>query len=180
VKIRTEHCETYLHQRTLIVGESNSGKTTRTVQLLEMFIQAGYESEIAILDLAPAKIQGVGGKMRIKAHWGILYLSAPIIAPRLQGRNEQHIQQLAQANARVIERLFQKLFGKKRKILFVNDATLYLQAGIFERFEKVLNFVDTAIMNAYEGERFRDSALTRREKKQTQDLKKRCDHIIRL
>jgi len=180
MKIKTGHCETYLHQRTLIVGETGSGKTTRTDQLLEMFIHAGYASEIAILDLAPDKIQGVGGKMRTKPLMEVLYLSTQIAAPRLQGKNDEHIWQLAQANARAIERLFEQLLDEKRKILFVNDATLYLQAGAFENFEKVLNSFHTAIINAYEGERFADSALTWREKQLTQVLMQQCDRVIRL
>jgi len=178
MQIKTENCETFLHQRTLIVGETGSGKTTRTVQLLEIFIRAGYTSEITILDLAPDEIRGVGGKMRIKSFAEFLYLSTQIAAPRLQGKNDRHIWQLAQANAHAIERLFQQQIEAKRKILFVNDATLYLQAGEFENFEKALNSVDTAIINAYEGDHFVDSALTRREKRLTQDLKKRCNLII--
>ncbi len=180
MEIKTEHCETYLHQRTLIVGESNSGKTTLTDQLLDMFIHAGYASEIAILDLAPDKLMGVGGKMRTKPPREALYLSTLIAAPRLQGKNNRHVWQLAQTNARATERQFKQLIEAKRKILFVNDATLYLQAGAFEHFEKVLNSFHTAIINAYEGDRFGDSALTRREKKLTRSLKQRCDLIIRL
>ncbi len=180
MKIKTkEHCATYLHQRTLIVGETNSGKTTRTVQLLEMFINAGYAPEIAVLDLAPDKIQDVGGKMRMNPIWEVLYLSTQISAPRLQGKNDQHVWQLAQANAWAIERLFDQLIEKEKKILFVNDATLYLQAGSFEHFSSVLNTADTAIMNAYQGDRFGDSTLTRREKKLTQNLIQRCDLIRR-
>ncbi len=180
MKQKTEYCENYLNQRTLIVGESNSGKTTRTDQLLEMFINAGYASEIAILDLAPDKIQGAGGKMRTKPPKEVLYLSTQIAAPRLQGKNDHHIWQLAHNNARATERLFKQLIEKKRKILFVNDATLYLQAGTFEHFEKVLNSFNTAIINAYQGDRFGDSALTRREKKLTRNLIQRCDLIIQL
>ena len=179
MKITSRHCATYLHQHTLIIGETGSGKTTRTVQLLEMFIKAGYASEIAILDLAPDEIMGVGGKMPIKPHIETLYLSTQIAAPRLQGENDEHTWLLAQTNARAIERQFKQLAEAKRKILFVNDATLYLQAGIFENFEKVLGQVDTAIINAYKGERFGDSALTRREKKLTQNLIQRCDLILR-
>jgi len=118
--------------------------------------------------------------MRIKSLMEALYLSTQIAAPRLQGENDEHIWQLAQANARAIERQFEQLYDAKKKILFVNDATLYLQAGTFELFEKVLNSFHTAIINAYQGERFADSALTRREKKLTQNLIQRCDLILRL
>ncbi len=76
-----------------------------------------------------------------------------------------------------IERQFKQLIEAKRKILFVNDATLYLQAGTLEHFKKVLN---AAIINAYEGERFGDSELTRREKQLTRELMQHCNRVIRL
>jgi len=117
--------------------------------------------------------------MRINSLTEVLYLSTQIAAPRLQGKNDHHVWQLAQANVRAIECLFKRLIEAKRKILFVNDATLYLQAGTFEHFERVLNSFHTVIINAYEGDRFGDSELTRREKKLTRSLKQRSDLIIR-
>ncbi len=170
----------YLYQRTLFLGDINSGKTFRTVQLLEMFIHAGYGPEIAVFDLAPDLVDGVGGKMKIEPHEKILYLTTTIAAPRLQGQNEEHTWRLAQANAQAIERLFDQFMARHRKIVFFNDATLYLQAGSLERLALVLNAADTAIMNAYHGDYFADSVLTRREKKLTHTLQQHCDRIIRL
>ncbi len=170
----------YIYKRTLFLGDINSGKTYRTMQLLQMFINAGYGPEIAVFDLAPDLVDGVGGKMKIKSHEKLLYLTTSIAAPRLQGQNEEHTWRLAQANAQAIERLFDQFKAQNRKIVFINDATLYLQAGSLERLAVVLNAADTVIMNAYWGDYFADSVLTRREKQLTHTLQQRFDRIIRL
>ena len=73
-----------------------------------------------------------------------------------------------------------KFSRQKREILFVNDATLYFQAGDFEHFLKILDSASTHIINAYYGHTFSDSELTRREKKFTEGLMKLCDQIIEM
>ena len=88
--------------------------------------------------------------------------------------------ELAEDNSAAIEKLFKKLLRQKRAILFVNDATLYLQAGRFQRFVEVLDTASTQIINAYYGRSFADSDLTRREKNRTEDLMKACDKIIKM
>ena len=170
--------EEYIDRRTLIVGDANSGKTGRTQKILQGFLRAGYGKNIAILDLAPDSVGGVGGKMEPPLDEPVVYLTTSISAPRLTGRNENHIRQLAENNSTAIEKLFVKLFQKKKGILFVNDATLYLQAGHFQRFVEILGTASTQIINAYYGSTFNDSELTRREKNRTEDLMKICDNII--
>lgn len=170
--------EEYIDRRTLIVGDANSGKTGRTQKILQGFLRAGYGKNIAILDLAPDSVSGVGGKMEPPLDEPVVYLTTSISAPRLTGRNENHIRQLAENNSTAIEKLFVKLYQKKKGILFVNDATLYLQAGHFQRFVEILDTASTQIINAYYGSTFTDSELTRREKNRTEDLMKICDNII--
>jgi len=71
--------------------------------------------------------------------------------------------------------LFMKFQQQKREILFVNDATLYLQAGSMECFLDMLDAASTQIINAYYGNIFADSALTRREKQLTERLMKKAE-----
>jgi len=170
--------EEYIDRRTLIVGDVNSGKTRRTQKILQGFLRAGYGKNIAILDLAPDSVGGVGGKMEPPLDEPVVYLTTAISAPRLSGRDENHIRQLAENNSTAIEKLFVKLYQKKKSILFVNDATLYLQAGHFQRFVEILDTASTQIINAYYGSTFADSELTRRERNRTEDLMKICDNII--
>ena len=169
----------YMNRRTIIVGDVNSGKTSRTLKILNLFLKAGHAGKTAILDLAPGSIQGIGGKM-VPPDEPLLYLTTSILAPRLTGKDEYHTQSLAEENAFAIEKLFTKIYRQKRDILFINDVTLYFQAGDFERFIKVLDTASTHIINAYYGHTFSDSELTRREKNLTEALMKRCDQIIEM
>ncbi len=170
----------YLNKRTLIVGDVNSGKTAQTFEILQMFLKKGYAKKIAILDMGTNPIRGIGGKMLPPPDVPIFYLTSFISAPRLMGKDSNHIRKLAEENARSIERLFETFQQKHREIIFVNDATLYLQAGHLERFLEILNTASTQIINAYYGDAFSDSELTRREKKLTEALMKTCYHIIKL
>jgi hypothetical protein len=170
----------YMNRRTLIVGDVNSGKTSHTLNILKLFLKAGHAGKIAIFDLAPENIQGIGGKMELPQNDSLLYLTTSILAPRLTGKDEHHILKLAEKNATAIEKLFAKFSRQKREILFVNDATLYFQAGDFEHFLKIFDIASTHIINAYYGHTFSDSELTRREKKFTEGLMKLCDQIIEM
>ena len=168
----------YIGRRTIIVGDVNSGKTLKTLSILNVFLKKGYAEKIGIIDLAPDVIRGIGGKMVPPTKAPLLYLTTSIFAPRLMGKNERHTLQLAEKNARAIEKLFKKFQKQKKEILFVNDATLYLQAGDFQRFTKILDTTSTQIINAYFGDTFPDSKLTRREKNLTEDLMAMCDRVI--
>jgi len=173
-----DNIDQYLNKMTLIVGDTNSGKTVRTERILKLFLVKGFAGEIAILDLAPDPIRGIGGKMQPPPDHLLFYLTAHIYAPRLMGADENHTEELARTNAEKIEQLFSKFEHLKKKILFVNDASLYLQAGDPDRFMTMLRAASTQIINAYCGKTFADSHLTRRERKRIEDLMKQCDRII--
>jgi len=75
---------------------------------------------------------------------------------------------------------FSSFAQEKRNILVINDATLYLHAGVLSRFLMLLDTAATQVINAYWGETFQDSALTQREKRLTLKLKATCDEIVYL
>ena len=170
----------YLKRQTLIVGDVNSGKTTRTTTILEQFLHAGYGEQIAVLDLSPDPVRGIGGKLPLDSGTPVLYLTTQITAPRLMGRDAEHTLELAVENARKIEGLFAQLAEQKRDILFVNDATLYLQAGNFDLFLEMLAKSSTRIINAYYGNTFADSELTQRERKLSDTLMEASDQVIHM
>ena len=170
----------YVNRRTLILGDVNSGKTARTRKILSSFSAAGHTKDMAVLDLAPDSIEGVGGKMNVSADIGLLYLTAPITAPRLMGKDESHIQLLARENARLIEGLFNQLQKNRKKILFVNDVTLYLHAGDFAELIGLLETADTCVINAYHGKTFKPSAVTFRERQLIKKLIDACDRRVYL
>lgn len=173
-----ENIQVYLNKRTLILGDVKSGKTARTLEILRGFIQAGYADRIAVIDMAPDPVRSIGGKMTPPADAPILYLTTTIAAPRLTGADRAHTLRLADQNARAIEALFSSLQQQPKEILFVNDASLYLQAGDLNTFLATLKTASTQIINAYYGSTFPDSALTRREKHLTEALMKTCNIMI--
>ena len=168
----------YTGKRTLIIGDVNTGKTARSARILKLFINKGYAKKIAILDLGTDPVQGIGGKIQPPPGEPLLYLTGIISPPRLMGKNTNHTLHLANENAKTIEKMFVKLRQEKREVLFVNDATLYLQAGRLNRFIEILDTASTQVINAYYGNAFIDSELTRREKQLTEDLMKLCDTVI--
>jgi len=177
---KAEAIRPYLNRRTLILGEVKAGKTARTLEILHAFIRAGYADRIAVIDMAPEMIGGVGGKLSLPADMPVLYLTTAIAAPRLTGVDEADIHRLARQNALAVETLFAELRRQPKEILFVNDASLYLQAGDPDMFLSILATASTQIVNTYFGGTFKDSALTRREKRLTEALMKTCDRIIAL
>ena len=68
----------YMNQRTIIIGDVNSGKTSHTLNILKVFLEAGQAENIAILDLAPGTIRGIGGKMELPSEAPLLYLTTSI------------------------------------------------------------------------------------------------------
>ncbi len=171
--------EPYLNRQTVVAGDVNSGKTTLTTLILEHFIKAGYGRQIAVLDLSPDPVRGIGGKLSLGSVTPVLYLTAHIIAPRLMGRDAAHTLCLASENARKIEALFEEFKKRRRDILFVNDATLYLQSGSLALFLETLSMSSTQIINAYYGNTFADSELTQRERRLTDALMAVSDKVIR-
>jgi hypothetical protein len=170
----------YMNRRTIIVGDVNSGKTSQTLNILKLFLKSGHAAKIAIFDLAPGNIRGIGGKMEPPPDEPLLYLTTSIFAPRLIGKDEDHTLKLAEKNATAIEKLFVEFYRQKKEIIFINDVTLYFHAGNFEHFIKIFETASTHIINAYYGNTFSDSELTRREKYLTEELMKLCDQIIEM
>lgn len=170
--------ESYHARKTLIVGDINSGKTARTLEILRRYLAAGWAPHITVMDLAPEAMGKVGGKMPIPESKGLRYLTGPIVPPRLTAGNATQALLLAQENARRIVSLFESFAAHPTDVLFVNDASLYLQAGDLTRLQSVMDIPETVILNAYLGDSFPDSALTRREKRRVLELMQYCDQVI--
>ena len=177
-----EHIDTadYDGRRTLIVGDVNTGKTRLTEAVLAAWADQGRSREIAVLDLAPETGRGIGGRLELPAVFQGLYLTTALAPPRLQADSEGAAEALATANAAAIAPLLDKIRRAARPILVVNDATLFLQAGDYDRLFAVLEACRTALINAYYGDSFPDYRLSRRERLLTERLMDACHEVIRL
>jgi hypothetical protein len=171
--------EGILEQRTLIIGDINSGKTRLTALMIETCCTTGLGSQITVLDLSPEPVQGIGGKLPLPPGLDILLLSCPIIAPRLTGIDAEDIQSMAEQNARHIEPLIGAALKARRSILAVNDATLYLQTGRLERILDLMAAHPTVIINAYHGHSLPPAPFTQREHDLVEELIQHCDRLIR-
>ena len=137
-----------------------------------------------VLDLAPdipptlaqaRGLAGAGGYLLSPPDSGVLDLRTHLHAPRLSSATEAEAEEKAAHNARAIEALFDRFPqpGSGRDVLFVNDVTLYLQAGCASTLIGKIGRADvtTLVVNGYWGQRLGDSALSRREREQTRRLR---------
>ncbi len=170
----------YLNLKTLIVGAVNSGKTRMTAAILNAMQAEGWGRRIAVLDLAPEPVQGIGGRLDPRGSEGVHWLVCPITPPRLSGRDQREMQLLAERNALAIEPLLDKVLALRRTILVVNDASIYLQAGSLRRFKTVAAAYPTVVMNAYHGDSFVDAPFTEVERRRVESLARWCDRVLRL
>ena len=173
-----------LGKKLLVMGDINAGKTTLCRQWLARLCAQGQGGRIVVLDLAPdippalaqaRGLAGAGGYLLPPPDSDVLDLRTHLHAPRLSSATEAEAEEKAAHNARAIEALFDQLPqpGSGRDVLFVNDVTLYLQAGFAADLLGNLGKADftTLVVNGYWGQRLGDSALSRREREQTRRLR---------
>ena len=173
-----------LGKKLLVMGDINAGKTTLCRQWLARLCAHGLGARIVVLDLAPdipptlaqaRGLAGAGGYLLPPPDSDVLDLRTHLHAPRLSSATEAEAEEKAAHNARAIEALFDRFPqpGSGRDVLFVNDVTLYLQAGCASTLIGKIGRADvtTLVVNGYWGQRLGDSALSRREREQTRRLR---------
>jgi hypothetical protein len=170
----------YLEKKTLILGDVNSGKTTLTREILDKFCRQGLGGRIAVMDLAPEipeevlwrrGLAGVGGRLEPPVGYGAATtLRTTIVAPRLTSSSEEEAMEKAERNRKVIDGLFRRFESMDRDILFINDVSLYLQAGGMDRITGLLERTGTAVVNGYFGETLGPGELSRREREAMKGL----------
>lgn len=144
-------------KRVVITGEVGAGKTRLLSKLIDEAALA-YDSKVAVLDLAP-EVQinpnttvGASVKTYCKHLNQVNYLRPKVIyAPRVQGRNKEEVLNLASKNASTIEPLLVSLTSTPPDILFIDDLTIYLQAGKIDLLTTLISKVRTFIATAYKG-----------------------------
>ncbi len=169
----------HLGLRALIAGEVHSGKTIYTLAILRG-LRGKNPSSTAVLDLAPEKTRGVGGKIPLMAaeKEETTYFSPLILPPRLMGKNEAEVCGLAEENRGRIEPFLAQIKKRKPAFLLVNDVTLYLQTGTADHLLSCIEEIPTVILNGYYGRYFGESPFSQRERSEMEALMSRCDRVI--
>ena len=179
----------FLGKRTLILGDVNTGKTTLTQRILEAMCGQGLGPHMVIIDMAPQiseaitrekSLPGIGGMLRPPAGDDVIYLREDLVPPRLSSRSEAEAQEKAVQNARKIEILFWKYHELQREILFMNDISLYLQAGRAVQLVRWMEKAGTVVANGYFGEKLGSGTLSRRERDEMESLQSFFDRVLRL
>ncbi len=166
------------NKRTIILGEVNRGKTFLLSLILKEILKLGMKS-IVVVDMAPSRYAGIGGKMRVK-DLPIRYYTTTIIPPRLTGKTMEEIRAFASENARKIEGLFERYLKNPSEILLINDVSIYLQAGDLDKLMEVVTVPSTLIMNGYYGKSLGGGTLGDRERENMDALIKKCDKVIKI
>lgn len=176
------HTEDCFGKKLLVMGDVNTGKTTLCRQWLVHLCQQGLGARTTLIDLAPnipealaleRGVVGAGGCMVPPQGSGVLDLRTHLDAPRLSSTSEAQAMAKAVRNAGAINTLFEQFSCSGRDILFINDVTLYLQAGSTVELLKHINMtgITTLIVNGYWGDRLGGGELTRREKTEMELLR---------
>uniref|UniRef100_A0A832A099 Uncharacterized protein n=1 Tax=Desulfacinum infernum TaxID=35837 RepID=A0A832A099_9BACT len=171
----------------LIVGEVNSGKTTYTARLLQAYLLR-FPEPVAVVDLAPRLPQrsahpafrpGIGGRLTIPESPRVHCFSTDVAAPRLQAESMEERLLLAEENARRIASLLVHVDASKFPAVFVNDVSLYLQAGSVKNLLEWLDGFSTRVVNGYYGVSLGTDAFSARERSGMEQLMRRCDRLVR-
>ncbi len=169
----------WIGRKLLILGDVNTGKTTLARGMLADLCRQGLGPQIAIADFAPhipealaraRGLAGIGGDLRPPANHNVLRVADRLDAPRLSSKSEAEAGEKARRNRVVIEAIFGRLAAEPRPILFLNDVTMYLQAGTAAALIAQVSGFPTVVANGYRGERLGGGELTLRESAQTAAL----------
>ncbi len=173
-----------LGKKTLIVGEAGTGKSHLLARILEKMVEVLDPKEITLIDMAPFRFSGIGGKLRdlTDSVGRVRYLTDDGIAPpRLLGRNAAEVLRLAERNASLIGPLLNEYLKRPTRVLLVNDVTVYLHAGDPSLLGRVMEAAETFVATCYEGRLLSDdrgSGITEIERKRLAELKGRVDNVL--
>jgi energy-coupling factor transporter ATP-binding protein EcfA2 len=175
-----------LGRKTLITGESGSGKTKLAARLLEELTLLIRPEKITVVDLAPRRVGRIGGKIPDYADVGskVRYLSPEIVyTPRLTGESCEQVLHLARLNRKNMEPLLNQFIQNPTEALIVNDITLYLHLGKLEKVLDCVRVARTFLATAYYGSKLANdfgAGISSREERQTDKLAAFMDLTVKI
>jgi hypothetical protein len=170
--VATANVRSIVGKRILITGEVNTGKTILTRVILDELCGLNLSPRIAIVDMAPEipeeialqrGLKGVGGKLLTEGLDNILYLAAALKPPRLSSKSAEEALAVAAGNRDKVNALFEAFGSSGRDILFINDVSMYVQAGRAEDLLAYTRSASTIVANGYYGAKLGTGPLSMRE-----------------
>ncbi|MCX8201693.1 MAG: hypothetical protein RMI43_06695 [Candidatus Caldarchaeum sp.] len=174
-----------LGKKTIIIGETGTGKTKLLAEILGKLCGLLGPSKITVIDLAPEKIRGTGGPLTLYIDTTPFHYLRPAVvyAPRLMACNAEDVIRYAKHNAEKSKELFEKYLQRPTELLAINDMTIYLHAGETDQLIKVVEKAATFLATAYYGEKLADdfgTGLSRLEKEKLEIILEKVDNVVRL
>jgi hypothetical protein len=175
-----------LGKKVLILGEVGSGKTKLAAKLLEELMTLVNPEKITVIDLAPKKKGGIGGKLTdyVDLIGGVKYFSPKkVYTPRLAGASPEEVLHYAELNRKIMEPLLDEFLKHTTEVLVLNDVTLYLHSGELEILLKCVQLAETFVATAYYGSKLaRDlgTGISSRERQLTEKLATFMDLVIKI
>ncbi|MFC6798505.1 MULTISPECIES: hypothetical protein [unclassified Haladaptatus] len=172
--------------RLLFTGPSNVGKTKRTAEALQAWVEGHGTEGVVVLDFAPEVERDgrlLGGRLTrfLDIPEGVWYGVIDAHAPRAAASSPAEASQLAGENATRARSLLET--APTPTAAFVNDATIPFQAAGSDvtRLFEWLDPATVAVVNALESDELgRDDEISRREKRVLDRLRSWADTNRRL
>lgn len=176
-------------QKTLIYGETNTGKTLYTANFVQFLLECKKvdPKEISILDFAPKLTYfndlKIGGRVQDYFENSVkcnnIKLIGEIIPPRLNAKNKNEMYSNICHNFKKIYEIIEIYNSSPTPVLIINDISLYFHMGGEKLLINTINKSNTFFGNSYYGTsivRKFSNLLSIKEKKRVEFLIKNVDN----
>ena len=179
----------YFGHRTLLYGETNTGKTYYTAKFVQYLLEIKNVNpkEVSILDFAPKLAYfnnlKIGGRIQDYYEDSVkcnnINFEGEIIPPRLRAKNKKEIYDHLCHNFNKIYEIMEIYNISPTPVLIINDISLYLHLGSIKYLIDTINKSDTFFGNSYYGSSISSKfskLISIREKRKVESLIKNVEN----
>ena len=179
----------YFGHRTLLYGETNTGKTYYNAKFVQYLLEIKNVNpkEVSILDFAPKLAYfnnlKIGGRIQDYYEDSVkcnnINFEGEIIPPRLRAKNKKEIYDHLCHNFNKIYEIMEIYNISPTPVLIINDISLYLHLGSIKYLIDTINKSDTFFGNSYYGSSISSKfskLISIREKRKVESLIKNVEN----